>query len=171
MEITRIFDLLPYYEQTYKPKDDVLASKDNGHWVKYNIQQYREIVDNISYGFLALGVQRGDTIAQISPNRAEWNFVDMAIQQVGAIHVPIYPTISESDYKYIMNHAEVKYVFVSGQELLRKIKHIFPEIPGLKGVFAYKDTEDARHLSELIGIGKNYPDKDRLDEIRDSIST
>ncbi|HNW76729.1 MAG TPA: long-chain fatty acid--CoA ligase [Bacteroidales bacterium] len=171
MEITRIFDLLPYYEQKYRPKDDVLASKDNGHWVKYNIQQYREIVDNISYGFLALGVQRGDTIAQISPNRAEWNFVDMAIQQVGAIHVPIYPTISESDYKYIMNHAEVKYVFVSGQELLRKIKHIFPEIPGLKGVFAYKDTEDARHLSELIGMGKNFPDKDRLDEIRNSITT
>lgn len=171
MEITRIFDLLPYYEQTYKPKDDVLASKDNGHWVKYNIQQYREIVDNISNGFLALGVQRGDTIAQISPNRAEWNFVDMAIQQVGAIHVPIYPTISESDYKYIMNHAEVKYVFVSGHELLRKIKHIFPEIPGLKGVFAYKDTEDARHLSELIGMGKNFPDKDRLDEIRNSITT
>lgn len=171
MEITRIFDLLPYYEQTYKPKDDVLASKDNGHWVKYNIQQYREIVDHISYGFLALGIKRGDTIAQISPNRAEWNFVDMAIQQVGAIHVPIYPTISESDYKYIMNHAEVKYVFVSGHELLRKIKHIFPEIPGLKGVFAYKDTEDARHLSELIGMGKNFPDKDRLDEIRNSITT
>jgi len=99
MEITRIFDLLPYYERKFKPKDDVIASKENGQWTRYSIRQYRELVDQISYGFLAIGVQPGDRIAQISPNRAEWNFVDMAIQQVGAIHVPIYPTISESDYK------------------------------------------------------------------------
>ena len=81
MEITRIFDLLPYYERTFKPKEDVIASKENGHWVKYSIRQYRETVDNISLGFLALGVKPGDAIAQISDNRAEWNFVDMAIQQ------------------------------------------------------------------------------------------
>ena len=171
MEITRIFDLLPDYEQKYKPKDDVIASKENGQWVKYSIRQYRETVDNISYGFLALGIKPGDTIAQISPNRAEWNFVDMAIQQVGAVHVPIYPTISESDYNYILNHAEVKYVFVSGNELLRKIKHILPEVPSLQGVFTYKDTEDARHLSELIEMGRNYPEKKRLDDIKGSIKT
>ena len=171
MEITRIFDLLPDYEQKYKPKDDVIASKENGQWIKYSIRQYRETVDNISYGFLALGIKPGDTIAQISPNRAEWNFVDMAIQQVGAVHVPIYPTISESDYNYILNHAEVKYVFVSGNELLRKIKHILPEVPSLQGVFTYKDTEDARHLSELIEMGRNYPEKKRLDDIKGSIKT
>ncbi|MEI6900415.1 MAG: long-chain fatty acid--CoA ligase, partial [Bacteroidota bacterium] len=65
MEVTRIFDLLPYYESSFKPKDDVVASKENGEWVKYSIKQYREIVDQISYGFLALGVKPGDKIAQI----------------------------------------------------------------------------------------------------------
>ncbi len=135
MEVTRIFDLLPYHEAAFKPKPDVVASKENGEWVKYSIRQYREIVDNISFGFLAMGVQPGDKIAQISSNRAEWNFVDMAILQVGAVHVPIYATISESDYKYILNHAEVKYVFISGQELLRKIQHILPEIAHINGVF------------------------------------
>ena len=139
MELTRIFDLLPYYAQKFKPKDDVLASKENGAWVKYSIREYTEIVNYISYGFLALGVKKGDRIAQISPNRAEWNFVDMAILQVGAIHVPIYPTISEADYKYILGHAEVEYVFVSGIELLRKISHILPEIPSIKDVYTYKD--------------------------------
>ncbi|MCX6283232.1 MAG: AMP-binding protein, partial [Bacteroidetes bacterium] len=118
MEVIRIFDLLPYYEQKYKPKDDVIASKENGQWVKYSIRQYREMADYISYGFLALGVKPGDKIAQISSNRVEWNILDMAILQIGAVHVPIYPTISESDYEYILNHAEVKYVFVSGVELL-----------------------------------------------------
>ncbi len=169
MEVTRIFDLLPYYESTFKPKDDVLASKENGEWVKYDIKQYREIVNNISQGFLMLGIQPGDRIAQISPNRSEWNFVDMAILQVGAIHVPIYPTISESDYKYILSHAEVKYVFVSGMELLRKIKHILPEIPSIQDVFTYKDHHELKHLNELIELGKKNPDKEKLEKVKASV--
>jgi long-chain acyl-CoA synthetase len=171
MEVTRIFDLLPYYESKFKPKDDVLASKENGLWVKYDIKQYRDIVNNISYGFLALGIQPGDKIAQISPNRSEWNFVDMAILQVGAIHVPIYPTISESDYKYILGHAEVKYVFVSGMELLRKIRHILPEIPSIQDVFTYKDHHELKHLNELIELGKKNPDTEKLERVKASVKS
>jgi long-chain acyl-CoA synthetase len=163
MEVTRIFDLLPHYEQKFKPKDDVVASKENGEWAKYSIRQYRDIVDKISYGFLALGVKPGDKIAQISSNRAEWNFVDMAILQVGAIHVPIYPTISESDYKYILGHAEVQYVFVLGIELLRKIQYILPDIPSVKGVFTYRDWHEVKHLNELIELGKQNPAPDLLE--------
>ena len=169
MEVTRIFDILPYHESKFKPKDDVIASKENGDWVKYSIKQYREIVDQISYGFLALGIRPGDKIAQISPNRTEWNFVDMAVLQVGAIHVPIYPTISESDYNYILNHAGVKYVFVSGIELLRKIQHILPEIPHIQGVFTYKDHHELKHLNELIELGKQNPDKKLLEQRKSAI--
>ena len=170
MEVTRIFDLLPYHESTFKPKDDVVASKENGEWRKYSIAQYREIVDNISYGFLALGVKPGDKIAQISANRAEWNFVDMAILQVGAVHVPIYPTISESDYKYILNHAEVTYVFISGQELLRKIDHILPEITNIKGVFTYKDRHEHKHLDELIELGRQNQDPAMLGARKNAVN-
>jgi len=163
MEVTRIFDLLPYYEKKYKPKDDVIASKENGEWVKFSIRQYREMADSITYGFLALGIQPGDKIAQISPNRVEWNIVDMAILQAGAVHVPIYPTISESDYKYILNHAEVKYVFISGMELLRKIQHILPEVPSLLGVYTYKDHHELKHLSELVDLGNANQAPDLLE--------
>lgn len=164
MEVTRIFDLLPHHQMKFKPKDDVIASKENGKWVKYGIGQYRETVDHISYGFLKLGVKPGDKIAQISPNQAEWNFVDMAILQVGAIHVPIYPTISESDYKYILGHAEVKFVFVRGIELLRKIQHILPDIPHIEGVFTYRDWHEVKNLNELIELGKQNPDPDQLEQ-------
>jgi long-chain acyl-CoA synthetase len=170
MEVTRIFDLLPYYEAKFKPKDDVVASKENGEWVKYSIKQYREIVDNISYGFLALGVQPGDKIAQISGNRAEWNFVDMAILQVGAIHVPIYPTISEADYKFILDHAEVKLVFVSGMDLLRKIQHILPDVPTLKGIYTYKPIQEHKHLTELIELGKQSADPEKLERIKKTVT-
>jgi len=170
MEVTRIFDLLPYYDQSYKPKDDVIASKENGEWVRYSIKQYREIVDSISFGFLALGVKPGDKIAQISTNRVEWNFVDMAILQVGAIHIPIYPTISESDYVFILSHAEVKFVFVLGIELLRKIQHILPEIPHIQEIFTYKDHQELKHLSELIELGKKNPDRALLEKRKSEVN-
>jgi long-chain acyl-CoA synthetase len=142
MKIERLFDILPNYKNNYKPKEDVLAGKENGQWVKYNIDQYIEAANNISYGFIKLGIKKGDKIATISNNRPEWNFLDMGISQTGAVHVPIYPTISESDYKYILNHAEVQYVFVSGKDLLRKIEHILPEIPSLKGLYTFKDIDN-----------------------------
>lgn len=170
MEVTRIFDLLPYHELKYKPKDDVIASKENGQWVKYSIKQYREMADAISYGLLASGIKPGDKIAQISTNRAEWNFVDMAILQTGAIHVPIYPTISESDYKYILNHAEVSIIFVSGKELLRKIQHILPEVPGIKAVYSYKEQEEIQHLSALIELGRKDRNPDLLEQRKSAIS-
>ncbi len=150
MEIKRLFDILPHYKSSYKFKDDALAGKENGEWVKFNIDQYIETANNISYGLLKLGIKEGDKIATISNNRPEWNMLDMGISQTGAIHVPIYPTISESDYKYILNHAEIQYVFVSGMDLLRKIKHILPEIPSLKGLYTFKEIDDVKHLSELV---------------------
>ena len=131
MEVKRLFDLLPNYEENFKAKDDVLAGKVNGEWVKYDIKAYREFANSISYGLHQLGIKKGDKIATISNNRPEWNFIDMGIMQIGAIHVPIYPTISEDDYKYILKHAEVKYVFISGKDLLRKIEHILPEIENI----------------------------------------
>ncbi|MEI6748274.1 MAG: long-chain fatty acid--CoA ligase [Bacteroidota bacterium] len=171
MEITRIFDLLPYYAEKFLPKDDVLACKENGDWKKFSLQQYTEAANNISYGLLALGVNPGDKIASITNNRPEWNFLDMGIMQVGAIHVPIYPTISESDYLTILNHAEVKYIFVSGEELLRKIQNIIADIPSIKEVFSIKPVNGNRQLSDLILIGKNQPQPKLLEEIKTSIHT
>jgi long-chain acyl-CoA synthetase len=169
MEVTRIFDILPYHAAKFKYKNDVIASKENGEWVKYDIRQYREMVDNLSYGFLSLGIQPGDRIAQISPNRSEWNFVDMAVLQVGAIHVPIYPTISESDYCYILNHSEVKYLFVSGMELLRKIQYIIPDIPSILGVFTYKEHLDLKNFSELIELGIKNKNPELLEQRKAAI--
>lgn len=169
MEVTRLFDLLPYYKKSFKPKDDVLAGKENGQWIKYSIDQYIEIVDCISYGLLQLGVKPGDKIATISNNRPEWNFVDMAILQIGAVHVPIYPTISESDYKYVLAHSEVQYVFISGKEILRKIEHILPEITAIKGIYTFKQVGDLKHLDELIEMGRKNPAPDRVEQLKAAV--
>jgi len=170
MEVTRLFDLLPFYKSSFKPKDDVLAGKEGGKWVKYSIDQYIETAANISYGLLNLGIKPGDKIATISNNRPEWNFIDMGILQIGAVHVPIYPTISESDYKYILAHSEVKYVFISGKEILRKIEHILPEIPAVKGVFTIKPAGDVKLLDELIELGRSNPQPGKVEKVKESIA-
>ncbi|MDP4290128.1 MAG: long-chain fatty acid--CoA ligase [Bacteroidota bacterium] len=167
--VKRLFDLLPHYKQNYLPKDDVIARKEDGKWKKYSIDEYIAIVNDLSYGFLYLGIEKGDKIATIASNRPEWNFVDMAALQVGAVHVPVYPTISESDYKYILTHAEIKYIFISGVELYRKIEHILSGIPTLKSVFTFKEDNDIAHYSEIIRLGKEHPDAERLQRIKDSI--
>lgn len=166
MKVRRLFDLLDHYEQSFQPKEDVLAGKENGKWVKYDLKTIREMANNLSFGLMELGVKKGDKIATISPNRPEWNILDMAILQIGAIHVPIYPTISEADYRFILKHSEVKYLFVSGWDLFRKIKHIVPEIPNLEGYYTFKHFDDVPHLQELIDLGKAHANMDKLEETK-----
>lgn len=170
MEVKRIFDLLPYHQQKFKPKPDMLAGKENGQWVKYRIEDYIEMANNVSYAFMAMGLKKGDKIASISTNRPEWNFIDMGAQQIGVIHIPIYPTISTDDYKYILNHAEVKYLFVTGQELFRKIKPIIPHVPSIIDVYTFKNLEGQKHLYELIDYGKDHADDAKLNEIKATIN-
>jgi long-chain acyl-CoA synthetase len=168
-EVTRLFDILPHYAKSFKPKDDVLAGKDNGKWIKFSIADYISHADNISFGLLHLGISPGDNVATISGSRPEWNLVDMGIQQTGAIHVPIYPTISESDYKYILEHADVKIIFVSGRETYRKIEHLVDELKNLIAVYAFKETEGIKHLDDLISLGKENAYPEQIKKIKDSI--
>ena len=170
MEVTRLFDLLPHYAMHF-PREDALCGKENGVWKHYSTKQYVNIVNHISYGLMQLGIKKGDKIASISAGRPEWNFLDMAILQLGAIHVPIYPTISENDYKYILHHADVKMVFVSGWDILRKIENILSEIPQLKdNVYTFRNLRGYRHLNEVIELGVANPSPQYLTEIRDRIS-
>jgi len=169
MEVTRIFDIIPHYENNYKLKDDVLAGKENGQWVKHNLPKYKDTANNISYALMSLGIKKGDKIATISNNRPEWNFVDMGIMQIGAIHVPLYPTISADDYKYILKHANVKYVFVAGKELIRKVGHILESIDIIKDVYTFSKVDGYKHFNELIDIGKNNQKQDDLKNIKDSV--
>jgi len=170
MEVTRLFDIPARYAQLCPGKTDAMAGReDKGGWRTYTTEEYVNNSNYISYGLVKLGVKKGDKIASITPNRPEWNFLDMGVQQVGAIHIPIYPTISDSDYAYILEHAEVSYVFVSGEELVGRIKHIVDKIPSIKGIYTFRPIADVPHLNELIELGKKNQKPDALQAIKDSI--
>src|ERR1035437_5211263 len=135
----RLFDILYQYHQKY-PKADCLVKKENGKWIPFSTLDFVDYSENLAYGLLALGVQREDKIALIANNRPEWNCADMGIQMSGAVSIPIYPTISETDLKFILNDAQVKFVFVSSEELFRKIKNISAEIQSIKEIYTFNNV-------------------------------
>jgi long-chain acyl-CoA synthetase len=170
MEVTRTFDLLERYKSHYQ-KEDALAGKQNGKWVRYSTNEYIKYAHYFSYGLLSLGFKKGDKIATISNNRPEWNFADLGMAMAGIVHVPIYPTISESDYKYILKHSEVKAIIVSSQNILKKIKPVTDKIKKIKRIYSFNRIEGIDNWIKILEEGKRKEDefKDRLEEIKSSI--
>jgi long-chain acyl-CoA synthetase len=170
MDSLRIFDI-PYLQKEKFPKEDCIASKVNGAWLKISTQNFITTAETLAYGFIASGINKGDGIATIcSNNRIEWNFVDLAIQMTGAIHVPIYPTISDDDYKFIFKDAEIKYVFVSDVKLYDRIKVIAKDIPAIRNVHTFDEISGAPHWKEMLGVGEKNPCPEKLESIKRSIS-
>ena len=150
--VTRIFDI-PYYQLENYPQEICFAGKENEKWRTYSTQEYVDKANAISRGLLKMGIQPGDKIALISNNRPEWNIMDIGILQIGAIDVPVYPTISENDYKFIFNDAEVKLCVVSDEELLGKVNAVINDIPTLQKVYTFNDIAGANHWSEILELG------------------
>ena len=170
MEVTRIYDILDHYLENYPEQETALASKYDGKWHKISIQEYIEKTNLISYGLLELGIQKGDRIGIVSGNRPEWNMIDFAIMQMGAISVPIYPNISQEDYRHILNHAEMKVIFIDGKDLRGKLEPIMPEVTSLKSIYTFNE-EGARYktLDDLIQLGKDNPQPEKLNELKASM--
>lgn len=167
MEVTRLFDLLDNYLEKYPQQEAALACKREGAWLKFSIQEYVELTNNISYGMLELGIQPGDKVALVSGNRPEWNMIDFATMQIGAISIPIYPTISQDDYRHILNHAEMKMIFIEGKELRNKLQPILPEIKTLKEIYTFVDQGgEYKYLDQLIELGKKHPQPEKLANIK-----
>lgn len=170
MKVTRIVDLLENYLEKYPQQEVALAYKRGGQWRKYSIQEYVEITNFISYGMIQLGVKPGDNVGIVSGNRPQWNMLDMAIMQIGAISIPIYPTISQEDYRYILNHAEMKMIFIEGKDLRRKLEPILPDVKTLKAIYVFDETDgDYKFLDQLIELGRENQALDKLKELKDAI--
>ena len=151
--ITRVFDLLPNCVLPVN-KDDAFANKVNGEWKKYSAIELMETVNKVSLGLMKLGVRKDDKIAIISPNRPEWNFIELGVQQLGAVSVPMYPTITIEDYRYIFNDAEVKFIFVAGKELLAKVNEATKTLEGIQGIYTFDKVDGAKNWMEVIDLAK-----------------
>lgn len=152
METKRLFDI-PYRQLQKYPKLDAFTMKINGKWEPTTTQEFINRATKLAKGLIALGVQPGDKIGLISPNRLEWNIVDIAIQQAGAINVPIYPTISESDYEFIFNDAQIKVVFIAGEELLEKVGPLKEKLSFLEHIYSFDQIDKCPHWTTVEEMG------------------
>ena len=167
--ITRLFDFAYHQLEKYNISD-ALVTKQNGVWEKTSSQQYLNKANTISRALLRLGVQKNDKIAIISTNnRTEWHIMDVGILQIGAQNVPIYPTISEQDYEYILNHSEAKYCFVSDDEVLRKVNLIKHNVSNLKEVYSFNKIEDCKNWSKLLDLGSDTSNQDVVDDRKNAV--
>ncbi len=170
MEVTRTFDLL---KRLYKefPKDDALVGKIDGKWQYFSTKDYVEYSNYLSYGLIALGFKKGDKIATVSNNRPEWNFMDMAMSQIGVVHVPVYPTISFEEYEHILNHSEAKAIVVSDKSLYQKIKPILDQSSSIQKVYSFDKLENISNWKTILDLGKEKADslKNELIEIKKNI--
>ena len=167
MKITRLFDLINFQIATYD-KQVALAQKVNGSWKTYSSRDLKKIVDNLSLAFLRSGIDKDDKVAIISDNRPEWNFIDLALQQIGAVSVPMYPTISADDYNYIFHHAEVKKVFVGNKEIYLKA------VEGSKNlevqIVSFDKIKDCDYWEDFMSTGESG-NLAELESIKDSIKS
>ncbi len=158
MEPKRLFDCINYHLQKH-PLPDMLAAKENGKWRAYSTQDVKDIVDRLGSGLLNLEISCGDMSAEgrdkvaiLSKNRPEWLMLDMAVQQIGALLTPIYPTINVNELEFVLNDAQVKIVFVNDEETFNKVLSIKNRVPSLKEIFTFEHVANARHWKEVLNL-------------------
>ncbi|MET1259784.1 long-chain fatty acid--CoA ligase [Flagellimonas sp. DF-77] len=162
--VTRLFDF-PYHQLANNPLDNALVTKYSGKWVSTSTQEYIDKANAISRGLLRMGVNANDKIAVISmTNRTEWNIMDIGILQTGAQNVPIYPTISEEDYEYVLNHSEAVYCFVSCQDVLNKVLAISGKLKKLKAVFSFDQLDNCDHWTQVLEQGADTSNQDEVEK-------
>lgn len=172
MKVTRVFDLLDKYQEQFINKDDALAVKVKGQWIKYSTRDYINHSYWFSYGIQKLGLSKGDKIVTITNNRPEWNFVDMGMVMAGIVHVPVFPTLNAKEYEYILKHSDARFVFISDKKLYDLIQPVCSNIKGIKDIYTFDNIEGAKNWMEIVDSGKNNKSafKEKTEKIKKDIS-
>lgn len=163
MEIKRLFDALDYQLLRCGNKVNTFAAKENGVWKEYSLAETQATINQLSAGLLQLGVggnnytaEGADKIAIISNNRPEWVFTDLAVQQTGGVLVPLYPTTNALEIEFILNDAQVQYIFVSDEEMFKKISDVAPKVPSLKKIYSFNNISGCSNWKQLLNNSSDW---------------
>ncbi len=167
-EIKRVFDLLKFSLE--HPQKEFINGKIAGNWVHYSTEDFCEVVDDLSRGLISKGVEKGTRIGVMSHNRPEWNIADFAGNQIGAYHIPLYPTLAEHDIQFILKDAEVSIIFVADEGLYNKIKASADAVnPDIK-IYSFDEINGVENWKVLTQAGKDHPEIN-LDDYRNQVSS
>ncbi len=168
-QVSRLFDFIYYQEQHYA-QEKCYTFKELGKWTSISTKEFIAESNTVSRALLNLGIHKDDKIAVISAtNRPEWHALDIGILQIGAQNIPLYPTLSEKDYQYILNHSDALYCFVSDKELLEKVNAV-KEKTNLKGVFTFDEIDKSTDWNTFLDFGKSLDNQPKVDALRERVS-
>ena len=171
MSIKRTFDFAHNALEKYS-RADMFVTKYDGHWEKTSTSEFIALGNKVSRGLLKLGIKPGDKIVLITTaTRTEWAVMELGISQIGAISVPVYPSISPEDYDFIFNNADVKYCFVSDVDLYDKVMKIRDNVATLQGVFSFDEINGAPNWREVLDLGADDATQGEVEDISKSINT
>ena len=169
MTPSRLFDFITYQKEN-APLESSFTTKYDGKWESISSEMFCEQAESISNALIELGIQPQDKIAMISSNnRTEWSLIDVGLLAVGAVNVPIYPTIASTDYEYILSHSESQYCFVSDQEVYDKVMAIEKNVKSLKKIYSFDKIKGCAHWSELLEVGKGKPHDETVQIRKDAV--
>jgi len=166
-KITRVFDCIQYQNNNF-PQEKSLVYKEDDTWRSYSSQEFINIANKVSRSLLALGIKPNDKIALIVPvNQPKWHFLDIGILQIGVQNVPLYATLSEKDYQYVLNHSDCKYCFIAGDDIYEKVKAVQDKTQ-LKEVYRIDDDSEIGWNS-FLELGKDKTTQTKVEELKNSV--
>lgn len=168
--------MLDNYVQRF-PDKGMLHAKINNEWKALTAPEVKEKAFQLASSLMKLGISANgfdhelqSKVGIIANNRPEWIITDFAVQSLGAVLVPIYPSITEAEWAYIINESKIEVLFISDKHIYKKIKNILSETPSLMHVYSYDEIEGVKNWNELLN-----PISDEecisIDEIRSSVQS
>lgn len=151
MEPTRLFDFIQYQKAHFPQAQAIGGRNAAGELTYYSTDEIIDQANKVSRGLIKLGVKAGDKVALVVyKNRPEWTIMDLGIQQVGAINVPVYPTISPAEYEYIFNDAGVKLCFAGIGDLYDKVASAQSNVPTLENIYTLDPQEGRPYWEDIF---------------------
>ncbi len=172
VEVKRTFDILNRCMELF-PREDALGGKNGSEWYTFSTAEYNEKSHQFAMGLMALGLKKGDKVATVTANRPEWNFADMGMAMTGVVHVPIYPTISETEYRYILEHSETMFLIVGDKKLYERLGPVADELKNIQSIYTFEKVDGARNYEEILKLGESKKEElaGKLQQIKNSITS
>ena len=129
-------------------RPDALNYKSGGRWISVSSDELLARVKDLAAGLYAIGIRHGDRVALLSDSRVEWTLTDAGCLFAGAIDVPIYPTLTPPQVRYILQDSGASALFLANREKFGELKDILAECPQIKHVVFF----DAEGVTPEVGM-------------------
>ena len=175
MDLTAYHYVSLFRENIQKyPKKEALMRKIDAHWQPISWEKLGNITTQLSKALLQQGVAPQQTVGILSQNTPQWTLTDLACLQIRAVTVPIYTSNTAEQALYVMNHAEIKFLFVGDEKQYLKALEVADQCPSLQKIILFddhiqlKEQKYSIHWTDFLALGNNNALDEELQQRIDS---